>query len=413
MLFSDSFRSNPSRLFAIGLIAGIAGLNACVAPPKAPPPPVVVVAPEPVAGNPLNKDDPSYLRLPNLAAGQTPVRVGVILPFAGGAAATRSLAAAMMKAASLALYDAKNSNIVLMTADEGARPEDAAAAANKLLAQGAEIIIGPLFGPSVAAVAPIARDRAVPVLAFSTERSVAGNGAYLLSFLPQNEVRRVVGYAVAQGKHNFAAMVPQNAYGDVVTGAFNDAVKTAGGTPVTVERFTPSTTVFAAQSNAIAKSTADAVLIAQGGTVLKAIAPSLAFSGLDKEKVKLLGTGLWDDPAVEREQTLVGGWFAAPEPMADDAFNAKYKEAYGVVPPPLASLAYDAISLVALLAPGTAYHRFTQAALMDPNGFAGVDGIFRFNVDGTSERGLAILEVTPDGFNVVSPAPKTFERPGT
>lgn len=386
--------------------------TACTPVPKPVPAPPVVVVPAPVAGNPLDNDLPTYMRLPNTPDGQTPVRVGVILPFSSTSAATRNLAAAMMKAAVLAVYDSKNANIILMTADEGATPADAAAAATKLLSQGAEIIVGPLFGPSVSAVAPIARDRAVPVLAFSTEKSVAGNGTYLLSFLPQNEVRRVVSYAASQGHHAFAAMVPQSAYGDVVTEAFGDAVKSANGTSIDVEHFAPNTSVFTTSAATIAKSDADAVLLAQGGSSLKAIAPSLSFAGLDPAKVKLLGTGLWDDASVGREQTLVGGWFAAPEPNGDAAFNGEYKSSYGAAPPALASLAYDALSLVALLAPGPAYHRFTQAALMDPDGFAGVDGIFRFTPDGTSERGLAVLEVTADGFNVVSPAPKTFQGSG-
>jgi len=367
----------------------------------APPPP-------PIAANPLNKDQSNYLRLPNLAPGVTPVRVGIILPFTSGTPATRNLAASMLKAAELALFDTGNRNLLLMTADEGS-PDLAAAAADKLLSQGAEIIVGPLFGPSVAKVAPIARDRGVPVLAFSTERSVAGNGVYLLSFLPQNEVRRVVTYAASQGHHDFAAMVPQTPYGDVVADAFNEAVKGAGATNVDVQHFAPNSAAVMAPSATIAKSEADAVLIAQGGGMLRAIAPSLAFNGLDTAKVKLLGTGLWDDPSVTREQALDGGWFAAPEPDADGAFTGKYREIYGTAPPQLASLAYDAISLVALLSQGQPYHRFTPAALMDPNGFAGVDGIFRFNTDGTSERGLAILEVQPDGFRVVSPAPKTFQ----
>ncbi|HWY62715.1 MAG TPA: penicillin-binding protein activator [Rhizomicrobium sp.] len=398
------------RLCAIALACGIAGLASCVAPkPPPPPPPVVVLPPPPVAGHPLSSDSPDFLRLPNLAPGQTPVRVGVILPFGSSTAATRNLAAAMLKAAQLALYDSKNSNIVLITADEGSKPDDAAAAADKLLAQGAEVIIGPLFGPSVSAVAPIARDRAVPVLAFSTEKSVAGNGAYLLSFLPQSEVNRVVAYAASQGHHDFAAMVPQNEYGDVIAGAFADAVKSAGGDSVDVEHFTPSTNAVMAPSGAVAKTKADAVMIAQGGPVLRAIAPSLSFSGLDRDKVKLLGTGLWDDPAIVREDMLLGGWFAAPEPNAVNAFNSRFHDAFGTNPPQLASLAYDAIALVALLSGGQPYHRFTQAALMDPNGFSGVDGIFRFNTDGTSERGLAVLEVAPDGFHVVSPPPKTFQ----
>jgi hypothetical protein len=167
-----------------------------------------------------------------------------------------------------------------------------------------------------------------------------------------------------------------------------------------------------APAAAIAKSQADAVLIAQGGAVLRAIAPDLSFSGLDHNKVKLLGTGLWDDPSLGREDVLVGGWFAGPEPDADDAFTGRYHDTFGAVPPQpqVTSLAYDAVALVALLSNGQPYHRFTQAALMDPNGFSGIDGIFRFSVDGTSERGLAVLEVAPDGFHVVSPAPKTFQN---
>jgi ABC-type branched-subunit amino acid transport system substrate-binding protein len=365
--------------------------------------------PPPVAGHPLTGDSSAFLRLPNLDPSQTPVRVGVILPLNSGSQATRNLGGAMLKAAELALYDAKNPNIVLMTADEGASPAEAAAAANKLLAQGAEIIVGPLFAASVSAVAPIARDKGVPVLAFSTDRSVAGDGTYLLSFLPQSEVRRVVAYAASQGHHNFAAMVPQNDYGKVIADTFTDAVKNANGATVDIQRFTPATNQVMAPSQAIAKTNADAVMVAEGGQVLRAVAPSLGFAGLDKNVVKLLGTGLWDDPSVSREDMLLGGWFAAPEPQADDAFGSRFQETFGGTPPQLASLAYDAVALVALLSNGQPYHRFTQGALMDPNGFSGVDGIFRFNADGTSERGLAVLEVTPEGFQVISPAPKTFQ----
>jgi hypothetical protein len=110
-----------------------------------------------------------------------------------------------------------------------------------------------------------------------------------------------------------------------------------------------------------------------------------------------------------REASLEGSWYAAPAPNAGEEFAAKYRAAFGSAPAQLASLAYDAVSLVALLAQGPAYHRFTQAALMDPNGFAGVNGIFRFQRDGTSERGLAVLEMTSAGPVVISPAPTTFQ----
>jgi hypothetical protein len=191
-------------------IAALVAIAACTAKPQGPAP--VAQAPlvkEPTAANPLDKDMPGYLRLPGMAADAVPVRVGIILPFTSSSAGTRALAGSMLKAAELAMFAAGNHNILLMTADEGNGGAKAADAAQQLLSQGAEVIVGPLFGPSVSAVAPIARDRAVPVLAFSTEKGVAGNGAYLLSFLPQNEVRRVISYAAANGHHQFAALVPR------------------------------------------------------------------------------------------------------------------------------------------------------------------------------------------------------------
>jgi len=395
-------------------IATAVAIAACTPRPEGPPPapPVIIVPQAPQAANPLDRDQPSYLRLPG-QEGAVPVRVGIILPFTSSSAPTRALAASMMKAAELAMFDAGNRNILLMTADEGNGGAKAADAAQQLLAQGAEVIVGPLFGPSVSVVAPIARDRGVPVLAFSTERAVAGNGAYLLSFLPQYEVRRVISYAAANGHHQFAALAPQTAYGDVTKDAFTDAVAAVRGTVVDVERFAPNSAAVAAPASAVAKSGADAVFIAQGGVILRAIGPTLSLDGATRDKVKLLGTGLWDDdPAIARESSLQGSWYAAPAPNADLDFVGKYRAAFGTAPAQLSSLAYDAVALVALLAQGTPYHRFTAGALMDPNGFAGVNGIFRFNNDGTSERGLAVLEMTPTGPVVVSPAPTTFQRSG-
>jgi ABC-type branched-subunit amino acid transport system substrate-binding protein len=365
----------------------------------------------PVAGNPLDKDQAGYLRLPGLADG-TPVRVGVMLPFSASAPGTRALAQSMLKAAQLAMFDSGNRGVLLITADEGNGGAQAVTAAQNLLAQGAEVIVGPLFGPSAQAIAPIARDRGVPVLSFSTEKSVAGNGVYLLSFLPQNEVRRVVGFAAANGHHAFAALLPQTTYGDVTGAAFQDSVNGVHGTLVDVERFTSNAGAVAEPAGKVAHSGADAVLIAERGTMLRAIAPTLSFDGATKDKVKLLGTGLWDDdPALAREASLEGAWYAAPAPNADAEFIAKYRGAFNAAPAQLSSLAYDAVSLVALLSQGAPYHRFTAAALMDPNGFSGVNGIFRFNADGTSERGLAVLEMTANGPIVASPAPTTFQRP--
>jgi branched-chain amino acid transport system substrate-binding protein len=400
----DSFacRRSLTRLFAI---AACLAIGACTTPPPPPPPAPPV---EPPAPHQLTTETPQFLRLGNTAEGATPVRVGIILPFDNTNPANRNLARAMMRAAELALYESGNRNIILMTAEDTGTSADAAASARRLLDSGAEVIVGPLFAGSVDAVAPLARDRGVPVLAFSTDRRVAGDGVYLLSFQPQNEVKRVVAYAAAQGHKRIGALVPATPYGDVVEQAFRQAATDSGASICAVARYSTSANALADPVATVAKAGCDAILVPQGGSLLRGIAQVLAFNNVDPVKVKLLGTGLWFDPASQRETLLNGAWFAAPQPSIDDAFNAKYRATFGSEPPQLASLAYDAVSLVALLANGPAYHRFTRHTLTDPNGFSGVSGVFRFQPDGSIDRGLAILGVQESGFDLVSPSPATF-----
>ena len=404
--------AHRARLFATAGAVAIA-LSGCVTKPVT----QVVVSPQidngSPPGNPLTENKPAFFNMANIPADHTPVRVGVILPFSSGTPAVKALAASMLKAAQMAVYESGNRDIILMTADEGATPSDAAAAADRLLNQGAEIIVGPLYGPSVKAISAEARDRGVLVLAFSTDRNVAGDGVYLMGFLPQNDTNRVVTYALAQGHHKFAALVPSTPYGDLTLDTLKSAITDAKAELGEVERFPATVDAVLAPSTLIAKTDADALFIPQGGTILRAAAPTLSAGGLDPAKVKILGSGQWNEAANTALPTLNGAWFAAPDPKNEAEFDAKYREAFGANPPQLAALSYDAVSLVAALAKGEPYKRFTRAALADPNGFSGADGIFRFAPDGTAERGLAVLVVTPDGFHVVDPAPSTFVKPGS
>ncbi|HEY3779098.1 MAG TPA: penicillin-binding protein activator [Rhizomicrobium sp.] len=416
-LSNPAFVRHARRLCAISLLVATATLAGCVTPP--PPPKTVRPAPPPtppqtLATHPLTGEEPGFLRLGNIPPKTVPVRIGILLPFSSGSAATHQLAASMMKSAEMALFDSGKRDIVLMSADEGSGGAEAAVGARKLLAQGAEIIVGPLFAQSVSAVAPLARDHAVPVIAFSTDRAVGGDGVYLLSFQPENQVRRIVSYAVEQGHGGFAALVPRTAYGTRVAEAFRQSVAAAGARVADLETFVPEEGEIAAPTQAVVTARPDAILIAQGGALLRSLATTLAADGEGSQQVQYLGTGLWDEPATAGEPDLAGAWFAAPDPEAERAFADRYHATYGGDAPPLAALAYDAVSLVSLLSSGPAYHRFTPEALTDPNGFSGIDGIFRFGADGSSERGLAILKVEPgSGFAIVSPAPRTFQAPGT
>src|SRR6185369_15989706 len=152
------------------------------------------------------------------AVGAGQVKVALILPLSAqgnGAAVAQS----MRNAAEMALAEFSNPDIQLLVKDDGGTSGGAQAAAQQALAEGAEIVLGPLFAVSVSSAAQIARARGVPVIAFSTDSTVAAPGVHLLSFLPESDVDRVIGYAIQQGKRSFAALIPDNAYGSVVAAA--------------------------------------------------------------------------------------------------------------------------------------------------------------------------------------------------
>jgi branched-chain amino acid transport system substrate-binding protein len=340
------------------------------------------------------------------------VRIALLLPLGHSSKETRGVAQALLDAAQMAMFDMGARSMLLMPRDTGPTPETAAAAASDAIARGAEIILGPLLANDVRAVAPIARAKNVPVIAFSTDRTVAGDGVFLLSFLPEQEVSRVVSYAASKGRGKFVALVPETPYGKRVEEAFRTTVAQSGREVVAVQTYQPNAQALEPAVKAVAKMGFDTIFLPEGGTMLRSLGPILTIKGVDSRKVKFIGTGLWDDPAVASEPSLHGGWFAVPPQEQRVNFITRYQQLYGTKPPRIASLSYDAIALSATLSSGSAGRRYTRATIADPNGFAGIDGIFRFRSDGMTERGLAVMEVSATGKSVISPAAATFQSQG-
>jgi ABC-type branched-subunit amino acid transport system substrate-binding protein len=348
----------------------------------------------------------------NIGAGQ--VKVGLILPLsAGGNAGVAALS--MRNAAEMALAEFNNPDLQLLVKDDGGSAPGAQQAAQQALDEGAEIILGPLFAHSVGAVGQLARARNVPVIAFSTDANVAARGIYLLSFLPESDVDRIVGYAVTQGKRSFAAAVPDNAYGTVVEAAFKQTVPRRGGRVVALERYPLDRTQMQAviRNVATAGNRADAIFLPDGADSVPTAAQTLISAGVDPKKVQLLGSGLWDDPQIFSSPGLDGAWYAAPDSTGFRNFSARYRTRYNQDPVRTATLAYDAVALIAALTKTQGPQRFSEAVLTNASGFNGIDGLFRFRPDGTNQRGLAVLRVAPAGGQVISPAPKSFTGSGT
>jgi ABC-type branched-subunit amino acid transport system substrate-binding protein len=399
---SDMPGSKASRRTALGLILGAPLLGACSSVQQSIsqfsiPNPFSSSSPPPgPAGAPVQP----------VAVGNGSVKVAMILPLSAGGNA--GVAAQSMKNASeMALAEFLSPNLQLLIKDDAGSPQGAQQAAQQALDEGAEIILGPLFASSVPAVAQVARGRGISVIAFSTDSSVASRGVYLLSFLPESDVNRIVEYAGGIGKRSFAAMLPENAYGNVVEAAFKQAAPKRGGRVVVFEKY-GADRATAARNVAQALQNADSLLLADDGDALAAVADALTAAGANLQNIQLLGTGLWDNPRVFGNARLTGGLFAAPDPNGFRGFSNRYRTKYGAEPVRTATLAYDAVALTAALSRTQGGKRFTNEVLLNSSGFAGIDGLFRFRPDGTNERGLAVMRVASSGATPVAGSPKSF-----
>jgi ABC-type branched-subunit amino acid transport system substrate-binding protein len=394
----DLVKSEPSgatRRTALGLILGAPLLGACAG----------VQQGLSQFSNPFSSSESGSQQQP-LVAGTGQVKVGLILPLS--AAGNAGVAAQSMKnAAEMALAEFQNPNIQLLIKDDGGSPQGASQGTQQALDEGSEIVLGPLFAASVPAAAQLTRARGVSVIAFSTDSSVAGRGVYLLSFLPESDVNRIVEYAASTGKRSFAALLPENAYGNVVEAAFKQAVGRRGGRIVAFEKY-GADRATAARTVAQALGQADALFLADDGDSLVTVADALTAAGANLKNIQLLGTGLWDNPRVFASPALQGGLYAAPDPSGFRSFSGRYRAKFGAEPVRTATLAYDAVALVAALARTQGPQRFSPEVLTNPSGFAGIDGLFRFRADGTNERGLAVMRVGSGGGVPVAGSPKSF-----
>jgi len=385
-------RGGPKRLRLASLALLTLALAACgrrERPAELPPP-----EPEP---EPERVEQPS--RLP---ADETRNRVAVLVPLTG---ANAQLGRSILNAANLALLDTGGERIRITAYDTSG---GAAAAANEALTDGNGLILGPLLAEDVRAVAPVARGADVPVVAFSNDVSVAGDGVFIMGFSPGQSIDRVVAFARSRGATRFGGLIPSGVYGTRSLEALNRAVEGAGGQLVGTENY--GQTVADLRNSATrlgGRGRIDAVVIADAAATAVQAVPILRQAS---PQPRILGTELWaTDGAIGSHVGLRGAWFAAPSDANYAAFRTRYRARFNSNPYRLSTLGYDAVLLTVRVAANWPIgRRFPARAITDSTGFSGVDGAFRFRRDGIAERALEVREINAAGTNVVSPAPRGF-----
>ncbi|MGO9422332.1 penicillin-binding protein activator [Roseiarcus sp.] len=363
-----------------------------------------LIPPSPVVGAPAASPPGAPGPTVGETLGTGPVRVGMILPLTQNGA-PGPLGVSMRNAAQLAVDEFAGPYITLMIQDDRSTPDGAGQSAQAELGAGAQLLLGPVYANDVRQAASVARASGRPMIAFSTDVSVASPGVYLLSFLIESYVDRIAEFASSRGKKAFAVMAPQSDYGNVALAQFQQTAGRLNTPVVVVARYSPGQPQEATQQIAAAAGQVDALFIPDQADGMPAVASALAATGV---KTQILGTGVWNDGRVLRLPQLQGAWFAAPDSGGFNALAQRYKAKFNSEPTRLATLSYDAVTLAGALARGSGPDPYSMQALTNNSGFNGADGVFRFRSDGLNERGLAVMEIDNNAAVVISPAPRSF-----
>ena len=389
-------------------------------------------------------------------------KIGILLPLSGP---NGGLGSDMLRAARLALAAPGSPTLDV---HDTAGPGGAARAAQLATAGGDAIILGPLTSGDTATVAPIAHAEGVPVLSFTSDVTQAQPGVWVMGVTFEQQMRRLVFAAKAEGRSRLAALLPSNAVGNALADGLNHACADAGLPPPTIlthagtedsidatmkqlsdlsgrqaaqqaaaqqarspQVVDPSTqgvtapvpgappatppasgtaTTGAAPSSALLPPPPfDALLLGDTGLQLQEAIVALRASGISRSQVRVIGPGLWGAFA-SKLGALSGAWYADPDPSARLGFASQYQAMYHQSPKLLAGISFDAAALARSLAPSG----YQADALLRPDGFSGVDGLFALQPDGHVHRALAIFQVEPGGGGrIVQPAPQAVDRTGS
>jgi len=435
-----------------------------VAPPPRPAPtptPGPDLTPQPLGPTEENLG-PNGLVPPHME-GRDLVRIGLLLPFSAQSAALRAEARSMLSAAQMALFEAADPRLVLLPKDTAGTEAGAHSAAQAVIKDGAAIILGPVLGRAVSAVSPAAASANIPMIAFSTDRSVAGNGVYLLSFLPEADVARMLAFITKRNQEAFEALAmlrpdaetviedksihalallrPENGYGDRIEEALFSLSANTGLYITDIARYGRDSQSMAAPARQIAhveeRNAAiaswekeggigdpgldpafefslpyQAIMLPESGIRLRSLAPLLPINGVDPKITQFIGTSLWNDEDLLREPALFGGWFPAPNAKDRASFAQNYERNFAEKPSRLASLAHDGVLVVLpSISDGKTGAYIDRLKIENPGGFRGADGLFRFDKNGLVERALSVFELRQGKFREIDPAPEQFDLP--
>ncbi|PWR01338.1 penicillin-binding protein activator [Meridianimarinicoccus roseus] len=351
-----------------------------------------------------------------IGGGSGSVQVALLVPTGAADSNVAFLGQNLTNAARLAVADLEGVEVDLRVYDTAGNAERAGQVATQAIAEGADVIVGPLFAEAANAAGLAAAAKGIPVMSFSNNPTVAGGNVFVMGPTFDNTARRLIGYARGQGKSSVLVMYGETEAERLGRDAAMRAAQDFGMSVVGTSGFAMSQEgVVAAVPGVVqqAKSTGADVLFLTSNTdtALPIVTQLLPENGLPPEEIQYVGLTRWDVPASALSLPGVqGGWFALPDTAAVNSFGSRYTAAYGQAPHSIAGLGYDGIAAVgALVGSG---QRVTPQTLTQGRGFAGASGAFRFLQNGSNQRALSVATVQDKALRIVDPAPSNFASAG-
>jgi len=381
--------------------------------------------------------------LDSLKANKKKVKVGLFFPFSGK---NRDLGWSLYNAATLSLFDNDiNHNIELVLIDSKDNALEPAKTIKEITDRDVKVVIGPVFSGSVDEVAKSFMSNSITAISLSNNQELSNKvnntgGVFIAGFLPEQQIDKIVNYAIDHNKINFAILAPNNQYGTTLASMFKRVVKMRDGVIITSEFYDPSgkdlskvverlvnaslvpARLSEAGKNKLTKNIVirdsdrtypQVIFIPESGKMLTQITTLIKEFNKQEREYKIVGTNQWDDASIVNNADIAGAWFAAPERARFSSFEKVYYQTYNKFPPRIASIAYDSLASIAELidrnnglAPSAA--DFINYTNQQKNGFSGIDGTFRFLPNGLVQRNLAVLQIDGGNFTVIDKPAEKF-----
>ena len=347
-----------------------------------------------------------------------PVKVALLVPAGSASQSDTLLARNLENAARLAIADLGDVEIDMKVYPTAGDPGRAAQSATTAVAEGAQIILGPLYAEAANAAGVAVANQGINVLAFSNNPTIAGGNVFILGPTFANTAERLVQYGRRNGIDRYVVAYGNDLQGAIGRDAIVNAVNRSGGAVSGTQAYELSQAGVQSAAPRVAEtvrgSGATGVFTTAGVNAdLPILATALNEAGITPQQARMMGLTRWDAaPQALALPGLQNGLFAVPDTARTDAFEQRYAATYGSQPHPLAGLAYDGIAAIGALAETGRADALTRSALVQSQGFKGTSGIFRMLPNGTNQRGLAVATIRNNQVVILDPAPSSFRGAG-